>query len=170
TPVLLWNARHGWVSFHHVATQTNTGNGNYPLFVASQLGILNPPIAAAMVAAVVYAVTRWSVNDPRRREMIYLVCIGVPFFVVCLFDSFRTKVQPNWPAPAYFSLLILTAYFLSTRLRSIETWRPWRGWIYTAIVLGLMIQPVLRGSTAVYALAAWYNRTFPQRTPLNAAK
>jgi hypothetical protein len=170
TPVLVWNARHNWVSLHHVATQTNTGSGNFLLFLASQLGILNPPIAIAMIAAVIYAVTRWGASDPRRREMIYLVCIGAPFFVVCVFDSLRTKVQPNWPAPAYFTLLILTTYFLSTRLRSIETWRPWRPWVYTAIVLGLVVQPVLRGSTAVYTFAAWYNRTFPHRTPLNPAK
>src|SRR5262249_13414952 len=69
--------------------------------------------------------------------------------------------QPNWPAPAYFTLLILAAYFISTRAGSIERWRPWRGWVYGAIVFGLLVQPLARGSTLLYTAAAWANQTFP---------
>lgn len=161
TPVLMWNARHGWVSFRHVATQTNTGNGNFLSFLGSQFGILNPPVAVAMVVAVCYAIGARGRADVHRRQMIYLICIGLPFFLICLLDSLRTKVQPNWPAPAYFTLMILTAYFLSTRLRSIALWRPWRPWIYGAMVFGLLVQPVLHGSTMLYAITGWYNRRFP---------
>jgi 4-amino-4-deoxy-L-arabinose transferase-like glycosyltransferase len=161
-PVLIWNARHGWVSIHHVATQTNTGQGNTLPFVGAQIGIANPGIAVFLGAAICYALTRWSKADPHRRGMLYLVCIGLPFFVVCLLDSIRTKVQPNWPAPAYFTLLILTAYFISTRLQSIERWRPWRGWFVAAIAFGLLVQLIIHTSTAMYPLAAWVNRTFPK--------
>jgi undecaprenyl-diphosphatase len=162
TPVLIWNARHQWVSFHHVATQTNTGQGNTLTFLGAQVGIVNPAIAVFMLAAICYALTGWSKSDPNRRAMLYLVCIGVPFFLVCLFDSLRTKVQPNWPAPAYFTLLILTAYFISTRLTSIQHWRPWRGWFIAAVAFGLLVQVVIRASSAMYPLAALVNRTFPK--------
>ena len=68
-------------------------------------------LAVLMVAACVYA---WS--QP-QRHLRFLLAIGLPFFLLTLLTSFRTKVQPNWPAPAYFTLLILTAYFIATRLR-----------------------------------------------------
>jgi hypothetical protein len=94
--------------------------------------------------------------------MRFLLLLGFPFFLVCLLDSLWSKVQPNWPAPAYFTLLILTAYFLSTRLKSLRQWQPWRGWFYGAIVFGLLIQPVIRGGATLYSLASWTNRTFPR--------
>jgi hypothetical protein len=94
--------------------------------------------------------------------MRFLVLLGLPFLIVCLVDSFWTKVQPNWPAPGYFTLVILTAYFVSTRMRTLAQWKPWRGWFWGAIVFGLVIQPVVRGGATLYPLAGWINRTFPR--------
>jgi hypothetical protein len=76
-------------------------------------------------------------------------------------------VQPNWPAPAYFTLLILTAYFISTRLQNLHRWRPWRGWFYGAIIIGLAIQPLLNDATAFYPLVTWVNQKFPRRVSAN---
>ena len=47
TPVILWNARHGWVSLQHVAHQTGASGGslrqgNFFEFLASQIGLLGP--------------------------------------------------------------------------------------------------------------------------------
>ena len=47
----------------------------------------------------------------------YLAAIGVFFFAVTAVTSFFAKVQVNWPAPAYFTLMILTAHFIATRLQ-----------------------------------------------------
>ena len=66
-----------------------------------------------------------------------LVCLAAPMFLFFLFFSLKTKVQLNWPAPAYFTLLILTTWFIATRLRDKQTWRPWRWWFYGTIQLGL---------------------------------
>jgi hypothetical protein len=169
TPVLIWNAQHQWVSFHHVTGQIGadkTGSlsrGNLLEFVGSQMGAINPAIAVLMGGAVVYALTRWSRDDPRRREIRYLLCIGGTFFGVCLLDSLVTKVQVNWPAPAYFTLLILTAYFIANRWKSVATWKPWRGWFYGAVIFGLAVQPIIHDLRLVYPAAAWVNRAFPRK-------
>jgi undecaprenyl-diphosphatase len=161
TPVVVWNARHDWVSLRHVATQTGTDGANrfeplsVPEFLGGQAGVLGPPIAVLMVAAVVYALSRRSATDPRRREMRLLVWIGLPFFVGTTLLSLLTKVQANWPAPAYFSLLILTAYFLATRLNDAARWKPWRPWFYAAVVLGAVATPVLHHTEIVYPLIRW---------------
>jgi hypothetical protein len=169
TPVLVWNARHNWVSLRHVATQTSANDTggwarrNLLEFVGAQIAIINPAIAVLMGGAVCYALGYWSHSDPNRPQMRFLLLLGLPFLIVCLLDSLWTKVQPNWPAPAYFTLLILTAYFISTRMQPLNTWRPWRGWFYGAIIFGLLVQPLVRGGATLYPLAAWINRTFPRQ-------
>ena len=154
TPVVIWNARHDWVSFHHVATQTSGGNGNFFAFLGAQFGVINPAIAMLMMAGVVYTIF---LNDPRRRQLMYLLCIGACMFGICLIDSIVAKVQVNWPAPAYFTLLILTAYFITT------AWRETRGLFIAALIFGIVVQPILHDLTILYPLANWLDRHHPRK-------
>jgi hypothetical protein len=162
-PVLLWNARHGWVSFRHVATQTGTNSAgrfaptNFLEFIGGQIGVLGPPIAVIIAGACVYAwkQARRDHADPRTREMTFLLATGLPFFALTTLTSIRAKVQPNWPAPAYFTLLILAAYFLATRMRDSASWRPWRGWFYGAVVTGVVATPILHHTELLYPFIRW---------------
>jgi hypothetical protein len=151
-PVIVWNARHGWVSLHHVATQTGTDAAgrfapvNVLGFLGGQAGVLGPPLAVLMVAACIYA---W--REPQRQSR-FLLAVGLPFFLLTLLTSLRTKVQPNWPAPAYFTLLILTAYFIATQMRDPATWKPWRPWVLATMLLGTAAIPVLHHTEMLYPL------------------
>jgi hypothetical protein len=148
TPALIWNARHGWVSFQHVAGQTSggPGHGDFFAFLGAQIGVINPGLAILMLMAVLYTLF---LNDPRRRALSFLVCIGGLMFLACLLDSAIAKVQVNWPAPAYFTLLILTAYFIAV------FWKQVRGWFIIALVFGIVAQPILHDLTILYPLARW---------------
>jgi 4-amino-4-deoxy-L-arabinose transferase-like glycosyltransferase len=168
TPVLVWNAQHHWVSLRHVATQTganDTGGldrGNLIDFLLSQLGLINPAVAVMLVGASTYALGSAGRADPHRRQMRLLLAIGLPFLLICAVDALRTKVQPNWPAPAYFTLLILVAYFLATRRADPSLWRRWRGWLIGAIGFGIFALLIIQGQPLLYAGAAWVDARFPR--------
>lgn len=161
-PVIVWNARHGWVSLRHVARQTGTdavdrfAPMNVLEFVGGQIGVLGPSLVVLMVGAAVYAWRRRdAATNPHARQMRFLLAIGLPFLALTTLTSLRTKVQLNWPAPAYFTLLMLTAYFIATRLRDRATWRPWRPWVWTTIGMGLLATPVLHHTDMLYPLIRW---------------
>jgi hypothetical protein len=155
TPILIWNARHDWVSLRHVSGQIGAhgSGGNTIAFLLSQFAAINPFIAGLMIAAVIHAFG--SKVDPHRRANRWLICIGLPFFLFCLGDSLISKVQANWPAPAYFTLLILTAHFIAVR------WRDVRGWFIGAVVCGIIMQVILHDMTQLYPVVGWIDRTFP---------
>jgi undecaprenyl-diphosphatase len=143
TPVVLWNARHGWVSLRHVAHQTGAAGGEFSvmnilLLLASQVGVVGPTMTVLMIAAIVDAVRR-RIDQP---QAMFLAFIGVGFFTINFLDSFHTKVQVNWPAPAYFTLVILTAGFIARQTESAANWRRWRGWVYATVALGVVFIPI----------------------------
>jgi hypothetical protein len=143
TPVLLWNGSHNWVSLRHVAHQTGATGGafsfmNVLLLLGSQVGVIGPALAVLMIAAII-DVIRHRRSDSRG---LFLAAIGVGFFAITFVDSFHTKVQVNWPAPAYFTLTILTARFIGTKMQSPANWRIWRGWVYATFVMGILFVPI----------------------------
>ncbi|MBC8105446.1 MAG: glycosyltransferase family 39 protein [Anaerolineae bacterium] len=147
TPCVIWNAQHDWVSFRHVATSTGASpSSGFRLrpstieFLASQIGVLGPPLFVLMIAAVIFAIRRR--DDPNRRQMLFLASIGLTFFSFNLLDSLFAKTQVNWPAPAYFTLIILTAYFISR-----ASWKRWRGWVYATIIVGIAMMIISRSET-----------------------
>ena len=97
--------------------------------------VVGPVIVALMGFGVYYAFAASGAADPYRRRLQFLAWIGVPFFVMTAAAALLAKVQVNWPAPAYFTLLILAAYFLSTRLRTMQTWQPWRWWFWGTVAI-----------------------------------
>jgi hypothetical protein len=105
-----------------------------------------------MVGGIVSALSRRSRPDPFRRTLVFLATLGLTFWAIVAVDAFFNKVQPNWPAPAYFTLIILTAYFLSTRLESFSRWRRWRPWVYATVLLGVVVTPIVHDTALLYPL------------------
>jgi hypothetical protein len=83
------------------------------------------------------------------------MCIGATFVGICVADSFVAKTQANWPAPAYFTLLILTGYFISVQ------WRQCKVWLISAIVFGAIMQPILHDLTLLYPVVGFVQQKFP---------
>ena len=170
TPVVVWNARHNWVSVGHVSTQTGaTGAakfsvGNVVEFVAGQAGVVGP-LALVMLVAAAWALRRRVDGDAATpsaaptfaRECRFLAIVGVTFFAITFLDAFRTKVQMNWPAPAYFTLMILTAHFLGTRLSDRNRWRRWRPYFWFTVVFGLVMMPLAHDPALIHPVLGWAN-------------
>ncbi len=171
TPVILWNHRHGWVSLRHVSTQTGaTGGrlaaGNFPEFFASQVGIVNPLIFVTMIAAAIWAI-RGQVDGVRARAVRLLMWAGLPFFGAVALTSLRTKAQANWAGPAYFSMMILAVYFLSTR-RDAQRRSAWGIVTAAAITLGLIALPLMHDFHWAHLAIQRWNSSNPDSKAIRA--
>lgn len=165
-PPLIWNSRHDWVTFKHVAKQTGAAqqdhwlNGNFWELVGSQLGVLGPGLVVIIIGAIVQTIRRRddSVREahPAKRAATLLLWMGLPLIVICFLGSIRSKMQINWPAAAYFSWMILAGYFLSTRLISRQTWKPWRLWFWGAAVFGIAFSPIAHDSSLLFRFSPMF--------------
>jgi undecaprenyl-diphosphatase len=116
SPVLVWNARQGWISARHVASQGRGGGltADHLLeFVGSQLGVLTP-LAAGLLAWGAWHATREGLQRGREPYR-FLAAFGIPVLAFYLLLALQGKVQANWAAAAYPSLALATAGLLLER-------------------------------------------------------
>ncbi|MBL8251143.1 MAG: glycosyltransferase family 39 protein, partial [Candidatus Competibacter sp.] len=115
SPVLLWNAAHGWPMFHHeqshVLNASEAGGwrenaGHLLEFLAGQWLALSPLVAVAWVRALGPL--------PRLAEQRLLWGLSLAVLGFFLAKATASKVQLNWPAPAYIGLLVLFAGRIDT--------------------------------------------------------
>lgn len=132
TPVLVWNARHDWITVQH----TREHFQNRPVesiqhlrwfleFWASQFGILSPVSCGIMLGLTIAGLLGWRTQDARIR---YLLCLGaVPMVGVTVLAT-QQRVQPNWPAAFVLTSFILLAAWGRGRLPDSATTngRLWR--------------------------------------------
>ena len=110
SPTLFWNAGHGWVMFRHeqghllgVAEASGWPENlrNFLEFLGGQGLVLSP-----LVAVVLF---RTLGRPPRLAEPRLLWGLSLAVLAFFLVKATVSKVQLNWPAPAYIGLLVLFA-------------------------------------------------------------
>ena len=117
SPVIVWNARHGWLSVRHVLIQAGAGGKSgslwaAPEFLASQAAVVSPFLFLLMILGVAWA---WREGIRQEREdLLLLACLSGPIFLFFLGWSFLTKVQANWGAHAYFTAAVAVAGWSGT--------------------------------------------------------
>ncbi len=136
TPVLLWNARHGWVTFLHTAGQAHISDGfkitigRFFEFIGSQLGVVSPVILVFMIASL-FALRK------RSAEGRLLFWFSIPVLLFFVLKSLQGKVQANWALPAYI------AGFVSLGIYAAENWqgfsRTTRGVLAAGVLLSVFI-------------------------------
>jgi hypothetical protein len=147
---VVWNIENDWVTARHVGRQTGMTHreGDWfvnPLFMlVTQVGVWGPVMTGFLIASLA---TRGRANT---RETRLLVCFGLGYFLLVLLASFRTEIEPNWPAPAYFTLTILVAGWIGSKLASIREWKPIRGFFWTHVIIGLFATVYLHRSDLFY--------------------
>lgn len=113
SPLLIWNAQHDWVMLRHEAGHVHMGETptlrRVYEFIAGQTLALSPLVVLVGVTLL----WRWPRTlDERFLWGVSLVCVG--FF---LFKATGSKIQPNWPAPAYIGLgIILAGHLVHARV------------------------------------------------------
>lgn len=108
-PVILWNWKHNWVSFRHLAGQAGAYQGSkftpgYALtFLASQAGVLTPVVFLLFLWTPFRA---WKIRGRDTEtdlRLAYLLWIALPVFLIYLAKSLHYKVQTNWAVSGYYT-------------------------------------------------------------------
>lgn len=127
SPMLIWNAQHDWVMLHHeIGHVQGTVKAAYDWgdvgeFIGGQWLALSPLVALLWLPMVARRP-----DTPGLRMLWATAWLTVAFF---LFKAFNSKVQLNWPAPAYLGLLLLFAGHIS----HLSIWQ--KRWLYTGILI-----------------------------------
>jgi len=136
-PIVMWNARHDWVSFRHVAGQAGlAGNIRFNpqgvlAYLGGQLGVLGALWPLGMVAALLELRPQKQQQraaagsnaegpgcDPNATGLLWSAA-AVPWAVFLLFSPIA-KIQPNWPMPAVIPGTILLTQWLRQRATSTD--------------------------------------------------
>lgn len=119
TPVLVWNAQHGWITVTHVAGDAGMHSQWHPTlryfgdFVFGEFALLNPVF---FIGALWAAIGFWKFR--RERPLwLYFFCMGAPLFLGYWLWSFHSRVLYNWIAPAVPPLFFLMVAYWNERGR-----------------------------------------------------
>lgn len=141
-PVIVWNARHSWVSFAFQSGRAKLGGIDLlgPLTaLAGQALYLLPWLWLPLVACLGKALVRGAAGD--RRWMLACLAVG-PILVFTAVALTGSRVLPHWAAPGYLMLFPLLGAEVAA---AIENHRRYvRGWlIATAASLAAVLAAVV---------------------------
>ena len=132
TPVILWNARHEWISFafqtsHRLAERRRFSLHN---LLASALVLLTPVGFVSIFGALRSPTS----SDPattheQRARRFLLICVALPFTVYLLF-SLQHEVKLDWTGTVWIAALPALAAVARGRVRT--------AWAATSVVLLLV--------------------------------
>jgi len=116
SPVVIWNAEHGWASFTkqfgRVARNGSAGPTYLLEFIGGFIALASPIIAVLAIAGLI-RITRSAIASRGRKENDLLLAAAVlPMLFYFLAHALHDRVQGNWPAPLYPSLAICAAIAL----------------------------------------------------------
>ncbi len=113
SPILIWNASHNWVAFYHeqghLLNVYEKGGGGWQenvgdliTFLGGQWLAFSPIVSVALFRSLL-------VYSPCSDQQRLLLTISLSILAFFITKAVITKVQLNWPAPAYIGLLVLFA-------------------------------------------------------------
>lgn len=114
-PILLWNARHGWVTWQHTTEHFRGGRAWYAAFqtlghfIGTQMAMISPLLWLLFMFLGVAVLRQWRRTDPRVRLLV--VYSILPLAAVSIL-SLRQRILPNWPAVFYLAGSVLAAAWI----------------------------------------------------------
>jgi 4-amino-4-deoxy-L-arabinose transferase-like glycosyltransferase len=126
-PVVLWNARHAWISFafqlqHGFGSAGGSAINRELELLGGQAGLVSPVLFVMMMIAAAASLRRTA--DGVQRTLAILAFVILAFFA---YSATKRRVEANWPAFAYLpGALLLAAHAASRR---------WDGWFRAGVVV-----------------------------------
>ena len=118
SPVIIWNAEHGWASFgKQFGRVANSGTAAPGIYMAEYIGVflaLMSPIIAVLAFMGLVSVTRAAIaSRGQSRSDVLLAATIWPMLIYFTVHALHDRVQGNWPAPIYPSLAICASIALT---------------------------------------------------------
>jgi 4-amino-4-deoxy-L-arabinose transferase-like glycosyltransferase len=115
SPNLVWNFQEGFATFKHTASDANWGGQLFNVaklgaFISSQVGVFGPVLFVTFLFGLMTLERRASGSF--KHSDIMLVCYAVPILAIVLVQSFISRANANWAAPAYVAATVLTVAWL----------------------------------------------------------
>jgi membrane-associated phospholipid phosphatase len=152
-PVVMWNAGHHWITVQHVAENAGISSRWRPTsrffweFLLTEAGLLNPVFFVGAIWAMAAFWTHW-----RERPLeLYFFCMGGAVFLGHCGWSLRSRVMPNWIAPAVVPMFCLMVSYWDERWRKGARWV--KRWLSGGLVLGLAAVAVMHNTDLIGVLA-----------------
>jgi dolichol-phosphate mannosyltransferase len=174
SPVILWNATHGWASFAFQGTRRWSGDPEFSLHVliGSVLVLLTPVGFVAALSALLpkgWTKTLLAFRHPDQNQRIYLFMHVYTFIPLSVFILHSLQGDPklNWTGPVWLAVLPCMAWIMSHTPQGTEKTvgflqrLPWRS---TAV--GLLL---LYGGVMYYILLGFPGLAPVKEMPLPAA-
>jgi len=118
SPVLFWNKTYHFISFTFHEDRVNLLDSPVRFdFVGTEiLGefLYQNPVVFILVWIAVFHAFKASQKFISKQNLRLLLFQSLPLIVVFLFISFFRKTLPHWTGPAYISLILLAATYLSS--------------------------------------------------------
>lgn len=134
SPVLVWNFNNDFISFtFHSGRVVAESSINWLYFGREVFGgiFYNNPINYILIicAIVAYIKGRKYIS---KHLFSLLILFSIPLIVLFLAISVTRETLPHWSAPAYFALMILTAYWLNSIKNGLR-------WAYSSAILMVVV-------------------------------
>ncbi|NOR87548.1 MAG: phospholipid carrier-dependent glycosyltransferase [Bacteroidales bacterium] len=144
SPVLIWNYQHHFISFTFHEDRVNIAESGIRFdFIGTEiLGEFlyqNPVVFVLVWIAVIYGI-RHHHRFVEWQKFQLLLFQSLPMIAVFLFFSLFRKTLPHWTGPAYISLIIIAAAFLTRKAETVQPFIPKiiRASLITIIVIVLL--------------------------------
>jgi 4-amino-4-deoxy-L-arabinose transferase-like glycosyltransferase len=146
TPVILWNAQHGWASFEFQGARGVPGGQLRPAqfltMVLGEVAFLSPWIFAPLLAGMANASRHW--QDERYR---LLLCLSLPAVILfSLTPLWGGRGQPHWAMPGWFFAFALIGAWVDDLGVSIGTLRRW-AFFSSVLLVAIAGLVILQAST-----------------------
>jgi Dolichyl-phosphate-mannose-protein mannosyltransferase len=161
SPTLIWNYRHGWVSFVYTYSRRLEALGWNPHyfgeFALGQFGLVLPPI---FILGVVGLIAFWRGQGGSLAARALIWALVGPIALYMTWYSLHERVEGNWPEPIYVSFVIAAAV-AADRIKLAGRWESIRSWSrhsvlpFSAVVVAL-----------IYAQAAFVLIPLGRRDPI----
>jgi hypothetical protein len=120
-PVIIWNIRNDFISFTFQTSRVGFfESGVHPdLFLTELAGqvLYNNPVVVALIIIALIAAMRRKFQLPLPGTLKLLLFWSLPLIFLFLFISFFRSTLPHWTGPAYTTLILVAAAYLSGHIQ-----------------------------------------------------